>query len=184
MRELDRQPMDQIPAAAQGSVGGEAQQDSAAPTFSAILTPHRSLSPRGFLILMSAIGVVSFAAGFAFFLMGAWPVVGFFGLDVVLIYWAFRLNYRAARLYETVDLTEHALTVTRVLPSGRARSWTFNPYWVRLEVLDAPGRTGQLTLTSHGKRLVFGAFLSPAEKKDFAAALSGALRGAREGPGL
>lgn len=143
--------------------------------FSALLVPHRSLGPRGFLILMTAIGAVSFAAGTAFLAMGAWPVIGFFGLDALLIYWAFRVNYRAARLYETVNLTEDRLTVTRVQPSGRRQSWEFNPYWVRLEILRRPGRACELVLTSHGRKLLFAHFLSESEKLDFAAALERAL---------
>lgn len=149
--------------------------------FSAVLTPHRSLGPKGFVILMTAIGLVSFLAGFAFFLLGAWPVVGFFGLDALLIYAAFKLNYRAGRLYETVDLTDDALTITRVQPSGRVESWTFNPYWVRLTLNGAPGRRHELTLSSHGKKLVIGAFLSDDEKKDFADALHDALQACGSG---
>ena len=76
------------------------KQSSSAAEF--VLHPHRSLSPRGFLILMSAIGLVSFVMGMVFLLIGAWPVMGFFGLDVALIYFAFKLNYRSGRLYETV----------------------------------------------------------------------------------
>ena len=72
--------------------------------FCALITPHRSLGGAGFLVLMAAIGGVSFAAGIVFLILGAWPVVGFFGLDVVLIYWAFRINYRAARAYEATQL--------------------------------------------------------------------------------
>ena len=69
--------------------------DELEPTiFSAMITPHRSLGRVGFLVLMAVFGAVSFVAGIAFLLMGAWPVFGFFGLDVVLLYWAFRLNYR------------------------------------------------------------------------------------------
>ena len=149
--------------------------------FSAVLMPHRSLSPRGFLILMSAVCAVSFVAGTAFVLMGAWPVFGFFGLDVLLIYVAFKLNYRAGRLYETVDLTDETLTVRRVRPSGRVQSWSFNPYWVRLNISDRPGKPAQLSLSSHGDTLVFGAFLSEDEKKDFADALQSALVECRGG---
>lgn len=149
--------------------------------FSAVLTPHRSLSPKGFVILMTAVGVVSFTAGFAFVLMGAWPVVGFFGLDVLLIYVAFRLNYRSGRLYETVDLTKDALTIRRVRPSGRVESWSFNPYWVRLTVARRPGQTAQLALSSHGDTLVFGVFLTDGEKEDFADALQSALLECRGG---
>ena len=119
-----------------------------------MLTPHRSLSPKGFTVLMALVCLVSFATGLLFYLLGAWPVMGFMGLDVALIYVAFKLNYRAARLYETVDLTPGALTVTRVQPSGKAQSWNFNPYWVRLNLEERIGRSSELSIASHGKRLV------------------------------
>ena len=70
--------------------------------FSAIITPHRSLSARGFLLVMALVGGMSFIGGMFFFLMGAWPVIGFLGLDVLLVYWAFRANYRAAAAFEEV----------------------------------------------------------------------------------
>lgn len=154
----------------------------AGPGFRAVLTPYRSLSPRGFLILMVAIGVVSFATGLVFLMMGAWPVMAFCGLDVALIYIAFKLNYRAARMHESVHLTEQALLVKRLHPNGQEESWTFNPYWVRLSVEENEHteRT-QLSLRSHGRELVIGHFLSNEEKADFAAALGAALQGARGG---
>ena len=152
----------------------------AGPGFRALLTPHRSLSPEGFLILMVAIGVVSFATGLVFLMMGAWPVMAFCGLDVALIYLAFKLNYRAARMHETVHLTGQALLVKRTYPNGKEESWTFNPYWVRLSVEENEHteRT-QLSLRSHGRELVIGHFLSNEERADFANALSAALHDAR-----
>lgn len=147
--------------------------------FSALLTPHRSLSPTGFMVLMSAVCIVSFGTGLLFYLMGAWPVVGFLGLDIVLIYVAFKLNYRSGKLYETVDLTPDALTVTRVKPSGQIESWSFNPYWVRLNLQERIGRSSELSLASHGNRLVLANFLSDPERKDFADALSAALSAAK-----
>jgi uncharacterized membrane protein len=149
------------------------------PQFSAVLTPHRSLGPRGFLVFMAAISTISFATGLMFYLMGAWPVMGFMGLDVLLVYLAFRINFRALRIYEKVDLTQDALTVTRVAPNGRSQSWAFNPYWVRLDLDERVGRTSELSLASHGQRLVFGSFLTDPEREDFAAALKDALRAAR-----
>ena len=95
--------------------------------FSAVLLPHRSLGRKGFVILMSVISGLSFLTGLAFYLRGAWPVMGFFGLDVLLIYGAFRMNYRAALLYETVELTERELKVTRVHPRGRPRAGPSTP---------------------------------------------------------
>jgi uncharacterized membrane protein len=102
-------------------------------------------------------------------------VVGFMGLDVALIYLAFRLNFRALRLYETVDLTSDTLIVTRVAPSGEAQSWSFSPYWVRLSLQPRHGRSSELSIASHGKRLVFASFLTDNEREDFAAALANAL---------
>lgn len=149
------------------------------PLFRAVLTPHRSLGPKGFMVLMGAICTVSFGTGLLFYLLGAWPVIGFMGLDVLLIYVAFKLNFRALRLYETVDLTENALTVTRVAPSGKAESWSFNPYWVRVSLEPRLGRSSELSIASHGKRLVFASFLTDAEREDFASALSSALAAAK-----
>jgi uncharacterized membrane protein len=148
-------------------------------TFRAVLMPHRSLSPTGFMVLMTAVCIVSFGTGTLFYLLGAWPVIGFMGLDVALIYIAFKLNFRALRLYETVDLTSDMLTVTRVAPSGKAQSWSFNPYWVRLSLQERVGRSSELSVASHGNRLVFASFLTDTEREDFASALSSALSAAR-----
>jgi uncharacterized membrane protein len=114
-----------------------------------------------------------------FYMIGAWPVLGFMGLDVALIYAAFKLNYRSGRLYETVDLTPDVLTVTRVQPSGKAQSWSFNPYWVRLKLEERIGRSSELSLASHGDCLVLASFLSDPEREDFARALRAALADAK-----
>jgi uncharacterized membrane protein len=166
----------QIPTPQDSSVESSAHSSS---EFRALLTPHRSLSPTGFMILMSAVCLVSFGAGLLFFLIGAWPVIGFMGLDVLLIYVAFKLNYRAGRLYEVVDLKEDALTVTRVQPSGQAQIWEFNPYWVQIKLEPRHGRASELSLISHGKRLLLAGFLSDHEREDFADALTKALSAAK-----
>src|ERR1700751_1007768 len=101
--------------------------------FSALLTPHRSLNRTGFLVLMAFLSIVSFAAGFAFLLMGAWPVLGFFGLDVLVVYWAFKVNFRTARASEEIVVTPSELRVRRVSHRGQVAEWTFNPLWVRLD---------------------------------------------------
>lgn len=147
--------------------------------FRAILLPHRSLGRKGFIILMGGISAVSFATGLAFYSIGAWPVLGFFGLDILLIYGAFRLNYRAARIYETIELSLDELRLTRVLPSGRAQSWSFNPYWVRLELDEHETRASLMRLRSHGRALTFGNFLSNDEKRGFVKELGTALQAMR-----
>ena len=93
--------------------------------FAAELRPNRSLSPRGFGILMAAICLFSLIAGLGFFLAGAWPVLGFIGLDVAAIYLAFRFSYRSGGLKETVQLSVRELAVSRIHPGGRQRHWLF-----------------------------------------------------------
>ncbi len=151
--------------------------------FSATITPHRSLGRVGFLVLMLVIGGVSFVAGMVFLIAGAWPVFGFFGLDVLLIYWAFRVNYRAAAAYEQVTVTPSELTVRKVTHRGQVAEWTLNPVWTTLdkETHEEYG-IEKLFLVSRGRKLAIANFLGPAEKEDFAAALGAALGEAKRGP--
>jgi uncharacterized membrane protein len=151
--------------------------------FSAVLTPHRSLGRKGFLILMMVLGLISFATGTAFLLAGAWPVFGFCGLDVLLIYFAFRLSYRRANAYEQVTVTPSELTVRQVSHHGRINEWTLNPLWVKLDrVVHAEFGIERLFLVSHGRRLAIAGFLGPQEKESFALALSAAIGEAKRGP--
>jgi uncharacterized membrane protein len=151
--------------------------------FSAVITPHRSLGPRGFVIFMLCLGGLSFVSGVAFVLMGAWPVCGFFGLDVLLVYLAFRANYRTGRAYEEVIVTASELTVRKVSPRGGVREWTLNPVWVKLDrIVHQEFGIERLFLVSHGRRLSIAACLGPDEKESFARALSIALGEARRGP--
>ena len=151
--------------------------------FSAIITPHRSLSGQGFLAVMALVGGLSFIGGMFFFLLGAWPVVGFLGLDVLLVYWAFRANYRAAAAFEEVTVTPSELRVRRVSHRGEVAEWTLNPVWTQLdrETSEDFGLL-KLFLVSRGRRLAVAGFLSPKERESFAKALAAALGEARRGP--
>jgi len=148
-------------------------------TFRTVLTPHRSLSPRGFLILMSFVVVVSFVAGMSFLAMGAWPVMGFFGLDALLIYAAFKLNYRAGRRIEAIEITPADLTITRIDPSGRRQEIALNPYWARPHLAVRPDGANRLFLRSHGRNYTVGSFLTDDERRDLATALDRALAAVR-----
>ncbi len=147
--------------------------------FRAVLYPHRSLSPRGFRRLMMCVGLFSVGIGTLFFLSGAWPIVGFMGVDVALLYWAFKASYRSAHDYETVELTADRLIVEKV-DRRHKRRWTFQPAWLRVSMEDPPRHHSQVTLSSHGKSLVVGSFLSPDERLDFAKALREALHRSRQ----
>jgi uncharacterized membrane protein len=151
--------------------------------FSALLTPHRSLNRTGFLVLMSFLSVVSFAAGVAFWMMGAWPVVGFFGLDVLLVYWAFKVNFRRAKATEEISVTPSELRVRRVSHRGHVVEWVLNPLWVQLDQkTHAEFGIEKLYLVSRGRRVSIASFLGPDEKASFAKALLAALQAAKRGP--
>jgi uncharacterized membrane protein len=151
--------------------------------FSAVLTPYRSLSRPGFLALMTILGSVSLVTGLIFYLAGAWPVLGFCGLDVLLMYWAFKVNYRRANAYEQVTVTSSELTVRQVSHRGSVREWTLNPVWVRLDrVVHSEFGIERLFVVSHGRRFPIAGFLGPREKESFAVALAAALGEAKRGP--
>lgn len=150
--------------------------------FSALLTPHRSLSRTGFLLLIGFVGVVSFVAGLIFLSMGAWPVLGFFGLDALAIYWAFKVNFHRAAAYEEISVTPSTLHVRRVSHLGAVSEWSFNPLWVRLDVEgDEEFGVERLALVSRGRSLDIASFLPPDEKRSFAKALIAALNAAKRG---
>jgi uncharacterized membrane protein len=166
------------------TAGNDFDPQAAEPTlFSALLTPHRSLNRTGFLVLMAFLSVISFTAGVAFLLMGAWPVFGFFGLDVLAIYWAFRINFRRARACEEILVTPSELRVRRVNHRGHVAEWVLNPLWVQIDQ-KAHEEFGieKLYLVSRGRRLAIASFLGPDEKASFVKALSTALQAARRGP--
>ena len=141
----------------------------------AVLAPHRSLPPKGFVAVMAVFGGISFVAGTVFVLRGAWPVMGFFGIDVALVYLAFRINYRSARRQERIRLAEDALTVERIDVRGARRSWRFQPYWLRVTLEEKADDSNRLVISSHGRSLVLGSFLGAGERRSFAAKLQDAL---------
>ena len=150
--------------------------DQRSPCFSALLSPHRSLSPKGFKIVMLIVAFMSFTIGFWFYLKGAWPVLGFFGLDVLILYYAFKANYRGAGIYETIELTPEHLLITHHPLRGERREWRFNSYWVKLNIRERRGKSCQVEASSHGNRLIFADFLSDDEKRDFTKSLNQALK--------
>ena len=143
--------------------------------FDTVLRPHRSLGPRGFLIVMALLASISFVSGVVFVSIGAWPVFGFFGLDVLLVYIAFKASYRQARAFETVTLTEETLLIRRVSAQGREQSFSLEPYWLRIEMEEPPEHSAPLMLTSRGQSLSLGSFLTAEERSDLARALRTAL---------
>ena len=144
--------------------------------FERVLLPYRSLPPRGFNILMLVLAGISIAVGTLFVSLGAWPVCGFFGLDVALVYLAFRLSYRSARQRETLRLAEDDFTVERIGIRGDRRLWRFQAFWLRVIFEESPDESNRLVIASHGQSLTIGAFLPPPVRREVATSLHDALR--------
>jgi len=145
--------------------------------FQAVLTPNRSLSPEGFAVIMACVGMVSFVSGIMFVRMGAWPVFGFFGLDVALLYWAFKRNYSDGDVRELIEVTEYELIVQRYRKDQKIEELKFLRNWVRLDLAEDKVREliGALTIECHGKTTEIGHFLGPDERKEFFLALRRAM---------
>ena len=145
--------------------------------FEAVLYPNHSLGDTGFALLMGAIVLVSGLIGAGFAMVGAWPVTGFLGLDVVLLYLAFRWNFRQSRRVDMIRLDDNGLTVRQSSPGDEEQTWRFETAWVQVVQEDR-----QLRLRSHGKDLVIGTFLTVDERQTLAQALTSAIRSRRENP--
>ena len=152
------------------------------PLFRALLVPHRSLGRRGFVVLMGALVAFWALYGGIFLAMGAWPIFGFFGLDVLAVWLAFRWNYRAARAREEVSVSRTALDILKVAPSGRSEEHHFNPFWARFEVArhDEIGIT-RMAVSDKTRYVPVGAFLNPDDRETFATAFGRALATAKAG---
>jgi uncharacterized membrane protein len=156
--------------------------DSERPVFAAIIRPHRSLGPDGFRVVMTLCCLATIGASVPFVVLGFWPVGGFFALDLIALYVAFRVNYRRAKSFEEVVLTPLELLFRRVTHRGERREWRFNPLWTRLDrENDDDFGLQRLALVSRGERLVIAGDLSPPERESLAEALGQALAAVKRG---
>ena len=153
--------------------------------FDLVLRPNMSLSPRSFFWLMVFFTAISVIVGGYFWSLGAWPVFGFFGLDVVLLYAFFKLNYRDGKRSEMLFMQDGKLVFARAASSGETRQWVFDPYWVRVKLTGRQGVDDEATaliLSSHGQYVSVGAFLAPEERASLAAVLQITLANWRNRP--
>src|ERR1700716_1296269 len=144
--------------------------------FATSLVPHRSLSPEGFKWLIRGPIAANLLIGLPMMLLGAWPVLGFMGLDVWLLWFLFKRSYLDARRSETLLLTDRELIVDRVAPDGAREQHRLDAYWLRVE---GGAKSERLALVSRGNRVAIGRFLAPAERERVAGELEAALAALR-----
>ena len=147
--------------------------------FEALIVPHRSLSAAGRRRLMLAMAVLCGLVALCFWILGAWPVIGFCGLEGVLAIALIYLNGRRARASELVILTAASVRVIRTEPSGKRSEATLPAAWLNVVLEETGGRAPRLRLGLRARWLEIGAALGEAEKRDLAAALRAALYRAR-----
>lgn len=148
-----------------------------APLFlDAVLRPHRSLSFAAFKLMLAVVILVNVVIAAVFISQGAYPVAGFLGLDVLALWIAFRINYRAARAEEHVRVAPAQLHLERRDPSGFSRHWVLNPIWAQVSQ-DNSG----VAIRSGKQAMRVATFLSPDERRAFAIALREALFRAKRG---
>ena len=146
------------------------------PTFSAVLTPHRALDGQGIRVVMIITCLLAAIPGLIFFFMGAWPIVGFWGLDVLALFWALTHSRRDIYGFEEITLYQDQLNVRRVTPKGHETVHRLNPFWTKIEILkDFEDRVTDIILKSREQKLPIGSFLNPDDKTSFASAFSNAL---------
>lgn len=162
--------------------GDDAAAMAERPVFDATITPHRSLTQNGFRMVMTLVCLASIVSSIPFLLLGAWPVAGFFGLDILALFIAFRVNFRAARAFEQVIVTPLAVLLRKVTHRGQEANWRFNPAWTKIErEEDEDYGLLRLSLVSRGRKVPVADALSPEERAGFADALAAALAQARRG---
>ena len=154
-----------------GRIGAMTGQSGEAVRYSVVLRPHRSASAGSVRTLICLVALAWFAVGIVFVFVGAWPVAPFLGLEVILLYGAFRMNARAGNALEAINLTDSALTVRKVNFWGKQKSFSFPPYWLQVNFDEPPTHRSLLELRSHGHSLVIGTFLQPRERLELAQVL-------------
>ena len=152
------------------------------PIFRVNLHPPRSLGRRAARNIVIAMACVTSTIGLIFWLVGAWPVIGFLGVDVILLSLAFYFSFRAARAEERIELRHGNLRVTRISARGTRQEFDFQPYWLQVVLERGDDDQCELYLRSHGKRFEIAGFLGAEEKTDLAGKLDLLLRQARCSP--
>lgn len=156
---------------------------SAEAIYQARLVPHRSMTPRQAHLFVLLFGAGTCVLSLPFYILGAWPVIGFMGLDVLALYVAFRVSFRSARVFESLRLTPFELMIVKAGARGVRQERRFDTYWLRLEEeTDEEFGTQRVLLVSRGERVEIGAFLAPKQKAELAEELSRALAEAKRGP--
>jgi uncharacterized membrane protein len=159
----------------EGRLWFNAKQDATTETYVITLWPYRSLSLKGFRIFMAVLASLMSIIATGFFLLGAWPVIGFLGAEILIVWLAFKMNYRAGQLVEKVEITPSYVQITRTNWRGNETQICLDSPWVRAKLLEEQEHRPKLFLCAHAQETEIGSFMPPVEKSALAKALNEAL---------
>ena len=140
------------------------------------LYPYRSLNKLGFFLLMFVLTLFSFIAGIIFMLKGAWPVFGFFGLDVLLVYIFFKINFISGKKKEVIILTKNKLIIKIYDTEKTFKTFGLDSNWLKINLIKLKNHTSKLQISSKNKSIIIGSFLRYQEKKQVIKSLQKALK--------
>ena len=98
-------------------------------------------------------------------LKGAWPVFGFFGLDVLLVYIFFKINFKSGKKKERILLTSNQLIIEFYESQKIIETCFLNPNWLKINLIQLKNQTSKLQISSINKAIIIGSFLRYQEKK-------------------
>lgn len=144
------------------------------------IRPNRSLSERGFIILICIITVLNCCSAAVFLSVGATLIPIFLGADVLAIAVAFMVSFAAGRQIERVLVTDRAVQVIRETPRWRQVVWESPTAFTRVSVrTEEDDRAIDVRLALSNRDAPVAAALNPTERAEFARALDAAIRKAR-----
>jgi uncharacterized membrane protein len=150
----------------------------------AVITPHRSLSRRGFIVLISVLTAINTATAAVFLAMRAAPVPLFLGLDLIAVVVAFVASRRAALKRERIQVTTAEVRVVLESPKGEHTIWQSPTAFTRVALVGPDEDDADLQLRLSDRALGVARALTRSERRDFAVALERAIRRARTGAAL
>ena len=135
---------------------------------------NNSLSSTDRMRVFACVFAFSMSIALAFAAFGAWPVIPFTGLEMAVLYAAFRYVDRHAADYEIIEIKDDSVRVeTRV--GSQVQSVELNRHWAQLVTNDSSGEL-RLALRSHGREVEFGRHLTGKDRERIARELRQRLR--------
>ena len=137
---------------------------------------NQSLTTRGLYILMFFITIPASYIGISFYVLGAWPVLGFMGFEILLIYIAFKILFYKNKFYEHIILDSEKLNILFKKKNKIIKKIELEPTWVQIKIEKIYENEDTLIVSSHGKKIILANYLIPEEWLKLAGKIKSGLR--------